>query len=101
MSEETKRKIGIAQFGRKNEKQVEAMRLTNIGNKRLVGYRQTDEHIKNMVATKYKNVFCVTNNTEYPSPTDAADKLKISRFGIYNVIAGRRNHVGGYKFKYA
>ena len=45
-------------------------------------------------------VYCITNNTVYPSACEAARQLKISQGPITACCKNKRTHTGGYKFEY-
>lgn len=54
------------------------------------------EHFKNI----RKLVFCVTNETTYPSVTEAAEVLGLSTSNISRCCQGKFKQTGGYQFKY-
>jgi hypothetical protein len=50
--------------------------------------------------SRYKPVFCITNNTIYLSGKHAAEALMLQRSKICLVLKNKRNHTGGYVFTY-
>lgn len=48
-----------------------------------------------------KSVYCINNNTVYPSATIAAKELGLNRPAISECCNGKRQSVKGYRFKFA
>lgn len=47
-----------------------------------------------------KPIICVESNQEYSGQTEAAEKLKINRCSISNVLNGKQKTAGGYTWKF-
>ncbi len=63
--------------------------------------KASPNYMARMLEANSKPVICATNGVTYPSASEAARSLGIDRRNISNVIKGRRNHIGGYKFTLA
>lgn len=128
-SEETKRKIGLAQLGEKNHmygkpspargrkatpKQIERNRLSHLGQipwnkgkkmtdaqKKNIGrYIRTEEHIQKRIATLNKSVMCLETGVIYPSCKEAGLANGINRGSISNAALGKRKRAGAYHWKF-
>lgn len=102
LSEESKRKIGEANRGEKSgwfgknhtEEQKEKISRANKGRK------LTKEQISKMVSSiKKVPIVCINNEVIYPSISEAARELGLSKGNIYNVLNDNSKHTKGYKFK--
>lgn len=51
-------------------------------------------------SSRRRSILCITNNTIYTSLAEAAEILDINRPSISNVLSGKRNHTGGFRFQY-
>lgn len=79
----------------------EKQRMKKIGKKDTLETRVR----KSMSSKSYlrkKSIECLIDNkwVEFSSATDASIQLGLNRVKIIDVCKGRRNHTGGYKFRY-
>jgi len=120
VSEETKRKISVANTGKRRtaeQKQrmcevqaeihsrpevIEKMRQAKIGhtpwNK---GMTYSEPQNDKYNSSKYRPIYCITNDTAYKSISSAARELGLDFRLIHKVLKGERNQTGGYAFRYA
>ena len=112
-SEETKRKIGEKQKGKKiSPEAIELMRPTMFkkGHKTWnKGIPMSKEHYEKCKATMFqkgredtnkKTIICVELNIIFKSLKEAEEKMGISRSNICQSLRGKRYKAGGYHWKY-
>jgi len=67
-------------------------------------YNRFEVLVKNGIIAKgcnFKPIFCTTLNKKFESLKEACDELGIDQKNLSAVLHGRRNHTGGYRFKFA
>lgn len=64
------------------------------------GVRLTPELIRRRSDNAKKPIFCITNNTRYPSTVDCAKELGILPKRINDVLRGRKKTYKGFRFIY-
>lgn len=112
-SEETKRKISLAQKGKprpeshrvKSAEEREKLRFANLGNHNAKGCHRSEKHKEILRKLKSKCVIqCDVDGkpiSKFSSLAEAEKKTGISKGNICEQIHGRRNFAGGYRWKYA
>jgi hypothetical protein len=61
---------------------------------------ETKKKISNTLLSKAKPVFCITNETWYPTIHDAAKVLNLKVGNITHTVNGYQHSTGGFKFSY-
>lgn len=128
-SEETKRKISVAQLGEKNHmygkhswcygkkhspEHIEKNRLSHMGQpsywkgkqlpeetKAKMRKPKTEEHKRKLSEARSVPVICIETGEVFSSGKAAGDAMGISRGSIARVVKGERNTAGGYHWKLA
>jgi hypothetical protein len=101
-TELTKNKIKMSKQGKKRSPFSQEWKDNLSNNHRSKkGYVLTlSESTKQQIATALsKPIYCVTNDTIYPSRKIAALELSLNVTNIYSVIAGRQKSTGGFVFR--
>jgi group I intron endonuclease len=84
-----------------SEESKEKQRVKKIGKKDTIETRQKKSKSSKSYLRKIVIECLIDNNwIEFPSSKDASVKLGLNRVRIIDVCKGRRNHTGGYKFRY-
>ena len=114
LSEETRRKIGVANKGKckgkvpwnkgipMDEKTKEKLRQLNIGEKNpFYGKKHSEETIKKITQTrKCKPVICVEKEVCYQSLMEASRETNIDASTIVRCCKGKQKTAGGYHWQY-
>jgi len=108
LSEKTKNKISESNKGKKRTQEfinnlkgkkhsTETIQKISKSNK---GKKMSETTKQKLCESHYKKIVCLNNNKIYNSVTQAAIELNLLRNLISKVLVGKRNHTGGYYFKY-
>ena len=93
LTEEHKLKISISGIGRITSE--ESRKKISDFHK---GKKKNPDAVAKMAASKSKPVFCITNDTEYPSMSEAARILSLKSSHISSVCNGKAKSTKGYVF---
>lgn len=100
-SAEKRKKIGDAQRGRKfSQSRRDAISRAKRGKKTRPCSDELKRKISEGHAAHKKKVYCLTNNTVYPSIQECAKTLGIDATYVCACCKGRVKRIHGYEFKY-
>lgn len=98
---ETKQKISKSHTGKIRAPFSEEWRENMSKNhKGTRGFSHSDETKKRLSEHFSKPIFCVTNNTWYPSRRAACDELNLKVGNVGHCLHGYQKSTGGYQFSY-